>query len=177
MSYDLLVATLKRPSRDLIEAFGATAGLDLALDGRFGKGNVLVTRQGDGVRTIDLDGPSAVEPDDLPDDLAGTVRRPACLVEFHLSGGRDPRTDAWAIDLAISIARSGDGAVYDPQAERILWPTGVVPSAVLLAALRGVWPEAVPVRFGTDEPFQGRLERDEGRRSGLPTVTARSVIP
>jgi hypothetical protein len=188
MSYDLLVATAKRPPKDVIEAFGAAAGLDLALEGQFGKGNVLVTRRGNGGRDIDIDGPSRTEPDDLPDDLAGSVRRPAWLVEIHLLGGFEASSDVWAFDLAISMARVGNGAVYDPQTDKVIWPTGVVPRArgskverfniveiewivpwsrlpahapsFLLAVLRDVWPEAVPVRFGTYEPMQGRLDRD-----------------
>ena len=129
MSHDLLVATRVRPKPSAIDDFARSAGLDLRWSGTFTTGtNVLVTRVRDsGGRTIDIDGPARVEPDDLPEDLAGIVTRAAWLVEIHLPGGYDDLADSWALDLAIDLARAGQGAVFDPQADRIAWPSGVTP--------------------------------------------------
>jgi hypothetical protein len=75
MSYDLAMATRTRPKPDAIEAFARAAGAEIRTVGAFKPGsNVLVTfgpGYGGG-RTIDVDGPNAVEIDDLPDDLAAT---------------------------------------------------------------------------------------------------------
>jgi hypothetical protein len=139
-------------------------------------------------RTIDVEGPVRVESDDLPDDLAGVVARPAWLVEIHLPGGYDETADRWAVDLAIHLARAGDGAVFDPQADRLAWPSGVTPrprnaTEERIRTLELAWyvpagnlptdaperwlvvvaerfPAASPTRFGAFEPFGGRLERD-----------------
>lgn len=193
MSHDFLVATRTRPAADAIEVFGRSAGLELRITGPWRpSGNVLATRvDGEVERTIDVDGPVRVEPDDLPDDLAGVVTKPAWLVEVHLPGGYDAVSDRWALDLAIHVAKVGDGAVFDPQADRIVWPSGVTPRArgaveERIRTVELVWitatsrfpddgatrwldvvdehlPAATPVRFGSFEPFHGRLDRDGPR--------------
>lgn len=190
MSYDFLVALRTRPAPASIEDFGRSAGLDLRMTGMFRTGaNALVTRvDGRTERTIDVDGPIRVESDDLPDDLAGVVTRPAWLVEIHLPGGYDEPADRWALNLAIHFARAGDGAVFDPQADAIAWPGGVtprprgapeerirtvglvwyIPASLLPPDAAARWlsfvaerfPAATPTRFGSFEPFQGRLDRD-----------------
>lgn len=87
------------------------------------------------------------------------------------------------------LADSGQGVLYDPQADAIRWPRNPTrlreppkrrssdPARVrlewlvarrltaadahaLLATLRGIAPESLPVRFGDFEPMQGQLERD-----------------
>jgi hypothetical protein len=190
VSHDLLVATRTRPAPAAVEEFARSAGLRLRVTGAFRTGsNALLTRiDGTVERTIDVDGPVRVESDDLPDDLAGVVARPAWLVEIHLPGGYDETADRWALDLAIHLARAGDGAVFDPQADRLAWPSGVTPrprdtTEERIRTLELVWyvparalpldaperwialvaerfPAAAPTRFGAFEPFGGRLDRD-----------------
>ena len=131
MSYDLAIATRTRPKPDSIEEFARAAGAEIRTVGAFKPGsNVLVAfgaiDGGDG-RTIDVDGPSAVEVDDLPDDLAGVVPRARWLVDVHVPAGSDAQTHALALDMAVHLAREGDGAVFDPQDDRIAWPSGVTP--------------------------------------------------
>jgi hypothetical protein len=189
VSYDFLVVMPRRPAPDTIEAFVEAAQVNVDLTGSFRTGaNILVSKVDGDRRTIEVDGPVRVEIDDLEGAVAGTVRAPKWQVEIHLPGGFDESADGWAVDLAAHIARSADGVVYDPQREAIVWPTGITPRARgatserirtielewivpwsrvpedmpirWLGIVREVWPEALPTRFGTYEPFQGRLDRD-----------------
>ena len=189
MSYDFAVATRTRPKPEAITAFGRTIGVELGSAGAFRPGsNVLVTLGSGEGRTIDVDGPSAVESEDLPDDLAGVVPRARWLVEVHVPAGSDAEAHAFALDLAIHLAREGDGAVFDPQTDRIAWPSGltprprtstedrirvveldwIIPASAMPAEAASRWielttssfPAGAPVRFGSYEPFQGRLDRD-----------------
>ena len=192
MSHDLLVAMRMRPRPDAVEVFARSAGLDLHVDGAFKtESNALVTRVvGTTERTIDVQGPLRAEPEDLPDDLAGVVSKPIWLVEIHLPGGYTA-ADAWAVELAIHLARVGKGAVFDPQADRVVWPSGVTPrarneaeerirtlelewitpasalppdaAARWLDVIAERFPPVTPVRFGSFEPFQGQLVRDGPR--------------
>ncbi len=184
----------KRPAPASIDDFGRATGLDLRMSGAFRPdSNALVTTVvGPVERTIDVDGPVRVESDDLPDDLAGVVSKPAWLVEIHLPGGYDETGDRWALDLAIHLARAGDGAVFDPQSDRVVWPSGVTPrkrggAEERIRTVQLVWylpasrvgpgaaerwldlvnehfPAVAPVRFGSYEPFQGRMDRDGPKR-------------
>jgi hypothetical protein len=100
------------------------------------------------------------------------------------------RTDASLVErFTRAVADEGKGVVYDPQLAKIVWPRNVkklrdVPPAsqpgpehvalewlfarrltsadadALLAVIEQRMPEAMPHRFGTFEPPQGRLERD-----------------
>jgi len=104
--------------------------------------------------------------------------------------------------LATHLARGGDGAVFDPQDDRIVWPSGVtprargsaeeriraidlewfIPTSSLHADTARRWvertmtdfPACTPVRFGPYEPFQGRLDRDgvEGFEATWATLAA-----
>ena len=190
MSHDWLIATRTRPPPTALDTFATSAGIELTVAGAFRPGaNALVTHtNGTTARTIDVDGPDRAEPDDLPDDLAGAVTKPAWLVAIHLPGGYAVEADGWTLELAIHLARVGDGAVFDPQADRLVWPTGVTPRArgqtkeriwtldvtwIIPASRLGddaaarwldlasqLFPAAEPVRFGQYEPLQGRLDRD-----------------
>lgn len=186
MSYDLLIATRRRPAADAIARWSEASGIGLRGALVFeGSANLLVSFSG-GDRTIEVEAPQRVEEDDLPEELAAVVDRPAWLIELHLPGGFQP-DDALAIELAVHLARVGDGAVWDPQLDRVTWPRGVTPrqrgaAEERIRVLELAWfvptsafPEdggqlwldvarshgtsAVPVRFGGTEPLQGRLDR------------------
>jgi hypothetical protein len=189
VSYDLLVATPKRPKPDVLGAFVDARGLAASpRDGSRAGSNSLLVVPGRPGQAIDVDGPARVELDDLPDDLAGVVPKAGWLVEIHVPAGSSDGLGAMALDLAIHLARAGDGAVFDPQEDRVAWPAGVTPrprgahedrirvvqldwfvpasstppdaARRWLHLARGLLPGALPVRFGGYEPFQGRLERD-----------------
>lgn len=125
MSYDFEIATRERPGP--LEPLLERLGIDARLEGAFGPArNVLVTRLGDPERTIDVEGPEGYEPEDLVDDLDGRFAATApgarWLSGIHIPGGYAEPEDRWALDLAIEIARAHEGAVWDPQSERVLWP-------------------------------------------------------
>lgn len=185
----------RRPGRlePLLERLGIVARLEGAFET---DGNVLVTRLGADERTIDVEGPQGYQPEDLADDLDARFLAAApgarWLAGIHLPGGYGEPEDRWAIDLAIELARENDGAVWDPQAERVLWPEGVAPTSRRVSApkptrpaarlvmtwhvpqgrlapdvasdtlglLRAYLPGGVPSRFGHEDPYARRLERD-----------------
>ena len=125
MSYDFEIATRRRPGP--LEPLLLRLGIEARLEGAFEpERNVLVTRLGDPERTIDVEGPAGYEPGDLIDDLderfAAAVPGARWIAGIHLPGGYADRADRWVIDLAIELARENGGAVWDPQAERVLWP-------------------------------------------------------
>jgi hypothetical protein len=125
VSYDFEVATRRRPG--LLEPLLERLGVEARLDGAFDPDrNVLVTRLGNPERTIDVEGPAGYEPDDLADDLdarfAAAVPGARWIAAIHLPGGYADPDDRWVLDLAVELARENDGAVWDPQAERVLWP-------------------------------------------------------
>ena len=73
MSYDLDIALRTWPGRPLADIL-ASIGVEARLDGAFDVDrNVLVTRIGASERTIDLDGPVQVEPDDLEPEIGAVL--------------------------------------------------------------------------------------------------------
>ena len=190
MSHDWLVATRTRPPPTALDMFAASAGIDLTVAGAFRPGaSALVTRtNGTTARTIDVDGPDRAEPEDLPDDLAVVVTKPAWLVAVHLPGGftgqrrrldarpRDlPRPDGRrrgirSADRPPDLADRRDatrprpGIRADTDARPGLGHPGEPAPGGRGRSVAGPGGEAVPRRharsFGEYEPFQGRLDRD-----------------
>ncbi len=136
---------------------------------------------------VEVAGPDAVDPEALAEALAAAVLAPRWLVRISVPAAGAAKDVAAARRLAREIAERRGGAVYDPQADAVLWPRSArkrfaapaaeerirlvalewfLPVAAaredaarsFLAALRVLLPEARPVRFGPYEPFQGRLE-------------------
>lgn len=135
-------------------------------------------------------GPFRVELDDLNDMVLGHVLAPRWLLKISVPIAA-PKVDfSAARALARHLADRCKGVVYDPQIGAIVWPKGkrkrhtppagryrirlirlkwfVSPSEsslktarLFLDVLRKTCPEAVPLRFGTYEPFQGRLEEGD----------------
>jgi hypothetical protein len=133
LSYDFEIATRRPPGP--LEPLLARIGIEARLDGTFEpERNVLVTRLGDPERTIDVEGPAGYEPEDLVGDLdeafAAAAPGASWICGIHLPGGYVEPVDRWALDLAIELARDGDGAVWDPQAEQVVWPEHIPSGAV-----------------------------------------------
>lgn len=138
------------------------------------------------------DGPLIIDEDD--DHVPEVVRAALLRVGWTVQISRPfdlTRTDTSVVErFARAVADKGDGVVYDPQLDEIVWPRSVkklrdVPprskpdrdqhlalewlfarhltsadADTLLAVAEPRMPEAMPHRFGTFEPMQGRLERD-----------------
>ena len=133
-----------------------------------------------------VDGPFRIDIDDLPESLASSVLAPQWLVQISVPAPSKAEL-ALGKALAEHIAKQCQGAVYDPQQGTIVWPRGrqkrfsppsqeerirlvglewFLPvsrssadtARMFLSALRKLCPEAVPQRFGTYEPLQGRME-------------------
>ncbi len=132
-----------------------------------------------------VDGPESAEVDDLDAELAAAVPDAAWLLLFSVSLGDDAdRTQELAFELAGFVAERCGGAVFDPQADKILWPPGAPAPApsprVATNALALVWytsakrgreagtaflqatllsfPPATPRRYGSYEPPQSRVD-------------------
>ena len=72
MSYDLLVIAKKQPKAVHLDAFGGIAGGVLAISGRFQVGGHVLLSDVDDV-VVEVDGPSRVEDEDVPDQAAGAI--------------------------------------------------------------------------------------------------------
>lgn len=135
-----------------------------------------------------VDGPFAVEEDDLEDWALSTVLPPKWLWQISVPTGAQRQAIKIARALGSFLADKGNGAAYDPQEDRVFfpwWPKRhkinrppdrktnqislefVLPySAVtdatskeLISFLRQHCPEAIPNRFGDFEPLQRRMDQ------------------
>ncbi len=137
-----------------------------------------------------VDGPLRVEPEDLDEALLAMLLAPRWLFQITYSADLPERDVALIQALAKQIAKTGDGAVHDPQEDAILWPRSrpkrfvkkrdespgpsielafFIPAGTggaklmeqYLRCCRRYLPEAVPRRYGTYEPMQHRLNGPE----------------
>ena len=181
MSYDLQVFARRQPKATELDAF-LSAHQDVAADGNLKRGAYVLLTAEDGVHA-EVDGPSRVQAEDLPDAANGALSRSGWLVQISVK----PSTDAtWPMELATHLARTSHGVVYDPQEDRVAWPTGFRPrdpdsgeeraSEVqldwfttrspgdpelprrFLQLIRSLVPEALPRRYGSFEPLSLRFE-------------------
>ena len=176
MSYDLQVFARRQPKAADLDAFLAATGA-ATTDAPLKRGGSLLLSTDDGVH-VEVDGPARIERDDVPDAANGAIGASGWLVQLSVK----PSTDAsWPMDLAVHLARAGEGVVYDPQQDRVTWPAGFRPRDAasgearideveldwfvpyvepdpevprrLLALLREHTPEAMPTRYGGYEPL------------------------
>ena len=71
---------------------------------------------------VEVDGPSRLEDEDVPDQAAGAIGATGWLVQLSVK----PSTEArWPMETAIHLARAADGVVYDPQQDLVTWPGGL----------------------------------------------------
>lgn len=191
MSYDLEIATGSKPEHADVMRF-LSEKTEFFMEGTLSAdGNLLVGRHlKSGDRPcFTVDGPFAIEPDDLAEALMSAVLAPKWLIQISIPAVATKMDAALANRLARHLAERRDGAVYDPQTDGVIWPKGkrkryktvakeerirliclswFLPfnparedpnlANKLLTTFRRFLPEAVPSRFGTFEPLQGRLE-------------------
>ena len=145
------------------------------------------TRSGDNITAFTMDGPLQVELEDLEDEIIAAVLAPRWRVEISVPSGSSAADLKIAKDLARHIAQTCQGAVYDLEEGKVIWPKRslrrfvtrreeqrirlvtlewFLPSdnassetaGAFLHLLRKICPDAYPVRMGTFEPLQHRIE-------------------
>ncbi|WP_435748599.1 hypothetical protein [Microbacterium sp. PMB16] len=162
---------------------GLTAQVDPA-DGQL----TSVSRVGSGAYCFTIDGPFTIEPDDMPDEVRSA--RPTVLYQMVVQGSASENVP-FARRFSERLAAFVDGVLVDPQAKnhshaRTPSPPSTKVTAGLylhlcwyrqrddtkefaaqfLEAAEEHFPAAVPTRFGTHEPFQGKFPRDEPSQFG-----------
>jgi len=178
MSYDLHVYTPDVGHDVDLAALVAAAGLAREGDGE------TVVRGAERRYCFTLARPLAVEPEDVPEEVTAVLLDARLLWELHVEGSTVPEVPH-AVRFARRLATAGGGVVLDLQTGQT-WHRGVLrtpppvsrglidivdlrwyvaassqPAAESwLELARRHLPEALPRRFGTYEPLQGRLDRD-----------------
>lgn len=185
MSFDLRVFTQSPPALEApaIEGLRALAHPD---------GVELLRELSGGDRQLcTADGPFEIveAEDEIPEAVRSGLLSVAWEVQISAGGVLSDR-DVIAVNrFARAVAKSGDGMVFDPQLDKVVWPRSIralrkVPARPaeadtylamewafveeldsgrathLINVLERHLPEASPRRFGTYEPLQGRSDRD-----------------
>ena len=187
MSYDFEIVVKKLPEQAHITEF-ILSHPELSIEGKLHSkgGNPIVNRRvADGIESImEIWGPDKVEAEDLDDIVARTVKPPCWLVRITVPAA-EKDTVSLAEAMSIHIAQRCGGAVYDPQAEAMVWPkvnfrssplprneairvvdlgwylppsqSSVSMAQTFLRTTGRLCPQALPVRFGVYHPLQGKL--------------------
>jgi hypothetical protein len=117
MSYDLEIGTHRQPTREQVEAWVAEQNLRVGAD----DGGFVVSRvakRGDG-HLFRLDGPVAAEVDDFAEDLAAACLAPRWMVTVNV-----PCSSPSSRGHSRQLAEANDGAAFDPQEDKLVWPRG-----------------------------------------------------
>jgi hypothetical protein len=183
VSYDLMVYTRNSSTMDDLAALVRRgAGLDVDA---VGDRHVTVVRCVRRRYSFTVDGPDALEPEDVPAPVAGVVLAPRHLWSVMVEGSATTEV-THAVRFARRLADALDGAVEDHQtgevwsrsssrkvsrpdrSERVStvdlrWycrTSDITDDIALLYldAVTRVLPEALPRRFGDYEPLQGKFE-------------------
>jgi hypothetical protein len=188
MSYDLEIGTHRQPHRAQVEAWAAEQGL--GVDGSAEPGALTIERAGkrghDHVCTVD--GPYPAEPEDFAEEIAAACLAPKWMVQISVPYSSPQVNFSRARSLARHIAEQNEGAAFDPQEDRLLWPRGRpkrVPKVadevtsriglewflppdrwpdaaqMLIGIVARRCPEALPTRFGQYEPLPHRFDLDK----------------
>ena len=196
MSYDLRIVTTREPETIAVTDFlaGRRKGSQFRIDGHLqaASGNVVISKdkRGESVPIFTIDGPMRVETEDVDDQLLGLVLAPQWLVEINIPSASTQAEFRMARSLAIQLAKTFQGAAYDPQEDEVVWPkrrpklykTPQVAESIDVVNLRWYLPyskrdsktarlfvetarkyfyECLPRRFGLFEPFQGKVEDED----------------
>ncbi|NNC78064.1 MAG: hypothetical protein HKN77_08895 [Woeseiaceae bacterium] len=194
MSYDLRIITTRQPEPVVVSDFLSSRRGHFLIDGNLevGSGNLMVSaeKRGASVPIFTLDGPFKVEIEDIDDPLVGLVLAPQWLTEISIPAASTQSELKLARSLGVQLAKSFQGAIYDPQEDSVLWPkrrpklykTPQVAESINVIKLRWYLPyskrdshtaklfvefarkylyECLPRRFGLFEPFQGKVKDDD----------------
>lgn len=126
MSFDIVIATGKRPTRAMVESHLRESGWRLTLEGELAgdKGNLTAESRGllRHKHIFILSGPDPAEHEDLPHPVQQVLHRRAFLLEMNLPWGLNEKEMSRAFALCEHLARVCDGAVFDPQEGRLRYP-------------------------------------------------------
>lgn len=209
VSLTLEVAVRRKCSADRIDAFLAKKGCQVAggasPDAAGGSFEVSRKTAKGLVHLCIVDGPLRVETEDLADQLAAMLLAPKWLYQLNFSAEIPQRHFNTILGLAKLIAKDGDGAVYDPQEDEVLWPRsrpkrivsradeparpelfldffmparangGTLIQSYLNVCRRSL-PEGVPKRYGDYEPLQHRLTGLHDEKALLDFADAASQV-
>lgn len=186
MSYDLHVYGMRAlPPAEFKRLIESVGGIRARID-RTSGAILEVVGRGNVGHLFTVDGPFDVDPEDLEGQPVA-VRQARTLYSFVTSGSSELGISA-AIQVAGMLASEIGGSVVDPQDTEEPVPSAAPVDAApveqkqkqylhlvwyrardgrsdlaqeFLAAAREFFPPAVPARFGTYEPMQGKLPRDD----------------
>ncbi|MDQ0279410.1 hypothetical protein QO003_003713 [Arthrobacter silviterrae] len=187
MSYDLSVyAPAPLSFEGLLALVRSAAGLDVDGSPSSDAQSLTVVRGARRAYCFTIDGPFRVEPEDVPEEVTASVIGAKALYQVLVEGSEEPSIPH-AVKFARKLAKATGGALLDEQTDEV-WPKGnrvarpreaARPTELVtvnfytltaelpedlprnyLALARKYLPEALPTRFGTYEPHQGKLDRD-----------------
>lgn len=191
MSRDLVVVTSREPNAAQLRSFLQETYPGVTIDGDLDAkpwGAVLAVSPR--ATPVEIDGPTGVEPDDVEEPVLAFVLAPRWRTELHIAADATKAGEKAFRSLASYLAKTFDGAVFDPQSGCVVWPAkrqrmfSAASSDDRIEAVSLVWklpyaktrrdtgrafldvlrrqlPECLPRRFGRSEPFQGKMERDD----------------
>lgn len=188
MSFDLEVyGKHSLSANEMAEVIASTDGLVAEWDD---ERTVIVGVHEDSTQLrVTIDGPFAIDEDDLPEGWRGVLSGATALYEIHADVCDDGDVRS-AFVFARALAARVEGRIIDPQNAEP--PAQAPPSrgaspgekqflhlhwycmrnsdtelaTTYLRAAREFLPLAVPTRFGTHQPFQGRFPRDDDAAFG-----------
>ena len=190
MSYDLTVYCPEAPTIEkVLLLVGNTRGLwcDPELSSAEASQGVLVHRGVKRSYSFTVDGPFAVEPEDLPDEVTAVLPEAATMFQVLVEGTVESEI-VHGVRFAKKLAKACHGVAVDEQTEEV-WPKPrvVTPAVPKVSPYKDLvdfsWyvladempvdlperyvrlaeeylPEALPVRFGPFQPYQGNFARD-----------------
>lgn len=195
MSVTLLVAVSRLVSARGIEGALKKKGFEVAnasaeLDAMSASYELIARRGLAEVPVARVDGPLRVEVDALGEKLAAMLLAPRYVYEISFAAELSELHESGLVAFGTSLAKEGDGALFDPQEDAVLWPASrpkrfVTPRATergpslrislflpcdrdagqwmtqYLQSCQRVLPEALPRRFGLLEPLQEKLRGAE----------------
>lgn len=193
MTFDIVIATRTPPTRAMVESHLRETGWRLSLEGDLAgdAGDLLAESRGLLRRrpVFVLSGPYPAEREDLPKPVQRVIRGRAYLLEMNVPWSVGQKNLLRAVALCQHLARTCDGAVFDPQDDRLVYPdmpdrskrrartltpirqltlewyfahSGPEDAARFLGVARQMWLEAVPTRFGPHEPPRFRMADPTG---------------
>ncbi|MDQ0279408.1 hypothetical protein QO003_003711 [Arthrobacter silviterrae] len=189
MSYDLSVYAAGPLSfDDLVRLVRGTIGLDVDGSPSSDAQSLMVVRGARRAYCFTIDGPFGVEAEDVPEDVTASVIGAKAVYQVLVEGSEEASIPH-AVKFARKLAKATGGALLDEQTDEV-WPRAkgsrvarpreaARPTELVtvnfytlmselpedlpgnyIALARKYLPEALPTRFGTYEPHQGKLDRD-----------------